>query len=213
MSTVLKCYMMIMMIVILFIMVCGDSAEDVHIPNFNYLLFPPGGCRSPLIGNVSVMTSIDGNDADRLDDENGSASISHHLLTEGDGTSSQIHSTDVISFTEGDNTIIDNGREFKDAPRKSVSKHRKINKIKEILWGVEEKERNGILTSAKGKEEESKSEEEIMLTMALTTERKRLICNLRRSEKSKAEASAFLLKLFEKNFEVAIIPDMVYISL
>ena len=97
---------------------CGDSAEEVHIPNFNYLLFPAGGCRSPLIGNVSGMTSlIDGhNDADRLDDENGSVSMSHHSLTEGDGTSSQIHSTGDISFTEGDNTIIDNGCEFKDTP-------------------------------------------------------------------------------------------------
>ena len=54
--------------------------------------------------------------------------------------------------------------------RKRVSKHRKIYKINEILWGVEEKERNGILKSAKGNEEESKSEEEMMLTMALTTE-------------------------------------------
>ena len=52
---------------------CGDSAEEVHIPNFNNMLFPPGGCRSPLIGNVSGLASmIDGhNDTDKLEDENG----------------------------------------------------------------------------------------------------------------------------------------------
>ena len=91
--------------------VLHDDHEDCNFVchgqcGFNYLLFPPGGCRSPLIGNVSGMTSmIDGhNDADRLDDENCSISMSHHSLTEGGGTSSQIHSTGDISFTEGGGT-------------------------------------------------------------------------------------------------------------
>ena len=47
--------------------------------------------------------------------------------------------------TDDDNiTIIDNGCELKDTPRKlkrkRVSNHRKIYKINEILWDVEEKE-------------------------------------------------------------------------
>ena len=91
--------------------------------------------------------------------------------------------------------INDNGTIMKNTPRRMnkrrVQRHRMKFKINDILKNVVETERNEILDCIR----------ESVFTRALEEEIWRLIRNARRSQKSKVEASQFILRLFEADFK------------